>query len=152
MASDGQAWFEWALTRLPGRFPRPSPPTGPYAVRAHGVHADRLDRRQTDDDGTVEGWATLTGTWRHRELHVHTQSPMPQAVPWTNRWTTPPCSPPEDGWPIFPVYPPMTSANLPQRPPQPDEWAELTITQVTHFQPHPTQPVLVVAAEDPERA
>src|SRR5437899_2322083 len=58
----------------------------------------------------------------------------------------------EDGWPLFPVYPAMTSANLPQRPPQPDEWTELTITQVTHFRPHPAQPVLVVAAEDPERA
>lgn len=45
----------------------------------------------------------------------------------------------------------MSTANLPVRPPAPAEQAELTITQISVFHPHPTQPVLVVAAEDPDR-
>ncbi|HEY4455346.1 MAG TPA: hypothetical protein VGN81_13610 [Pseudonocardiaceae bacterium] len=150
---DGTAWFEWPLPRtLELRIPPVAPGKGPYAVRAHSVDVDRLDRRKQYDDGTIEGWAALTGLWRDHELHVHTQNPMPQPVAWTNQWATPPCPPPQDGWPTVPVYPPMTAANLTERPPQPDECAELTITQVTSFRPHPTQPVLVVAAEDPERA
>jgi hypothetical protein len=151
---DGAVWFEWPLPQaLPLIIPQPAPDKGPYAVRAHGVDVDHLDRRvEYGTDGVIEGWTTLAGTWRDRELHVHTQSSMPALEARLGRWTTPPCPPPVGGWPTVPIIRPMTAANLPAQPPQPHEWAALTITQVTHFRPHPTQPVLVVAAEDPERA
>lgn len=140
---DGIVWFERpGPVALPWTS-RPRPPRpGRYAVRAHGIDLDRLDRVQRHDDGTLEGWTTVTGTWRHRELHVSAQTSTPQRGAWTNRWTTPPCPPPAGGWP---------TADLPARSPQPDEQTRLTITQVTVFRPHETQQVLVVAAEDVER-
>jgi hypothetical protein len=149
---DGTVWFEKPLPQAAvAIWPPPPPHQGPFAVRAHGVDLDRLDHPKQHDGGILEGWTTLTGTWRRRELHVRTQTPIPPSEDWTNPWTTPPCPPPAAGWPTAPVHGPATAANLPAEPPQPDEQAELTITQLTQFQPHPAQPVLVVAAEDPER-
>jgi hypothetical protein len=150
---DGTAWFEMPLPRAAiAIWPPPPPRQGPHAVRAHGVDLDRLDHAKHHDGGILEGWTTLTGTWRRGELHVRDQTSTPPVEGWTNRWTTAPCPPPAAGWPTVPIHGPMTAANLPARPPQPHECAELTIIQLTQFQPHPTQPVLVVAAEDPERA
>lgn len=151
---DGTVWFERPLPRpLMARFPPRPPARGPHAIRAYGVDLDRLDRTKRYDGGVLEGWTTLTGTWRQDGLHVDAQTSAPRPSGRTNRWwTTPPCPPPPDGWPTAPVYGGMSSANLPQRPPQPDEQAALTITQQTVFRPHETRPVLVVAAEDPERA
>lgn len=149
---EGTAWFEWPPPRILVLVRPPRPPAkGPYAVRAHGVDLDRLDRAKRHDGGILEGWATLTGTWRRGELHVSAQAPPARPEYRTDRWTTPPCPPPATGWPTAPIPGNMTAANVPTQPPRPDEWAELTITQITQFRPHPTQPVLVVAAEDPER-
>lgn len=152
LAIDGAVWFQPPMARTLARIHPPPPPAkNKYAVRTHGVDLDRLDRTERHDDGIVEGWATLTGRWRQGELHVESQT-APTArdrmVPWTN----PPCPPPEGGWPTVPVHPPMTRANPPVRPPNHDEWPALTITSVTVFSPSATQPVLVVAAEDPELA
>lgn len=152
LVTDGTAWFEPPLAQaLPAIFPPPPPSKSRYAVRVHGVDLGRLDRAKQHDGGILEGWTTLTGVWRQRELHVHAQTPH-EPKTWTDRWTIPPCPPPATGWPTAPIHGPMAAANLPVRPPQPDEQAELTITQLTVFRPHPAQPVLVVAAEDPERA
>jgi len=149
---DGNAWFEMPLPMAAiAIWPPPPPRQGPFAVRAHGVDLDRLDHIKHHDGGILEGWTTLTGIWRQRELLVRDQTSAPAAAGWTNPWTTPPCPPPATGWPTAPIHGPMTAANLPA-PPQPHECAELTITQLTQFHPHPTQPVLVVAAEDPQRA
>jgi hypothetical protein len=149
---DGEAWFERPLARTLVKVHPPRPPhQGPHALRAHGVDVNRLDRVERHSGGVLEGWATLTGTVRGRELHVHEQAP-PAAWRPPKSWTTPPCPPPPTGWPTGPVYHGMTSANLPQPAPGPDEQAELTITQLTIFHPQETQPVLVAAAEDPERA
>jgi hypothetical protein len=149
---DGAVWFEGPHVRvMPSVFPRSAAGKGPYAVRAHGVAVDRLDRRAQYPDGTVDGWTTLTGTWQDRELHVHSQASPSDREVSAHRPTVPPCPAPSGGWPTSAIVRPMTAANLPARPPRPDEWAELTITQVTQFHPDPAQPVLVVAAGDPER-
>lgn len=150
---EGTAWFEPPLARtLVLIHPRPAPRPGRHALRVHGLDVDRLERREEYPGGVIEGWTTLTATWRHSELHTHAQDPTPAAGPRPHRWTTPPCPPPAGGWPVVPLVGAMTAANLPARPPRREDWAELTITQITQFHPQPTQPVLVVAADEPERA
>jgi hypothetical protein len=150
---DGTVWFERPGARTLPLTSRPRPPhPGRYAVRAHGVNLDRLDRAVRHEGGIFEGWTTVTGTWRRHELHVSDQTSISVRDARTDRWTTPPCPPPAAGWPTAPVYGGMSAANLPARPPEADEQRRLTITQLTQFRPHATQPVLVVAAEDPERA
>lgn len=126
--------------------PRPTPRPGGFAVRAHGVDLNRLDRREQHED-VLEGWTTLTGYWRRHQLYVQTQTPWRSpTISQPNRWTTPPCTPPPHGWPDL-----GERANLEPSPPSPDQWQALTITQITQFRPGPTQAVLVVAAEEPER-
>jgi hypothetical protein len=99
LAIDGTVWFERPLPRFAtGRFPQPPHPSR-YAVRASGVDLDRLDRRTSYEGGVVEGWATLAGTWRQRELHVTAQTAAPGSRTWTNPWTRPPCPEPATGWP-----------------------------------------------------
>ncbi|MFJ1761338.1 hypothetical protein ACIOD2_13525 [Amycolatopsis sp. NPDC088138] len=152
---DGETWFERPPWRaMPMTRPRRAPRPGAHALRVHGVDVDRLDRLDEYPGGVVEGWATLTATWRHGELHTQAQEPMSTSAPdaEAGRWTSPPCPPPVGGWPVVPLVGPTTAANLTASPPPQDRWAELTITQITQFRPHPAQPVLVVAAEDPERA
>lgn len=150
---DGTVWFERPLPRASALIhPRPTPRPGRHALRAHGVDVDRLDRREEYPGGVIEGWTTLTATWHHGELHAQAQDPMPAADVEPNRWISPPCPPPAAGWPVVPIVGSMTAANLPAFPPRREQWADLTITQITLFHPEPTQPVLVVAAEDPERA
>lgn len=152
LAIDGAVWFEPPMARTLPRIHPPRPPAkNEYAVRAHGVDLDRLDRTKRHDGGIVEGWATLTGNWRHGGLHVESQT-APSGRDRRVSWTDPPCRPPEGGWPTVPVHPPMTSANPPVWPPSRDEWPALTITSITCFRPSATQPVSVVAAEDPELA
>jgi hypothetical protein len=106
----------------------------------HGVDLDRLDRWEQLDT-VLTGWTTLTGTWRERELHVRSQTAW-QPPARQDPWTVPPCPPPPEGW-----------LSGPQPPaPRRADWPALTITQVTNFHPEPDRNVLVVAAEDPERA
>lgn len=118
----------------------------------HDVDVARLDRFEEYPGGVVEGWTTLTATWHHGELHVQAQEPTPPPEAEAARWTSPPCRPPGGGWPVVPLAGSLTAANLPAPPPRREAWAELTITQITQVHPQPAQPVLVVAAEDPERA
>ncbi|MEV6644533.1 hypothetical protein [Amycolatopsis sp. NPDC051371] len=150
---DRAMWFERPSPRaMPLIHPRSAPHAGRYALRAHAVDIHRLDRREDYPGGVVEGWTTLTATWRHGELHAHAQDPAPTPDGEPNRWTSPPCPPPAAGWPAAPVKDCTVPVNLLTSPPRQEEWAELTITQITQFHPHPTQPVLVVAAEDPGHA
>jgi hypothetical protein len=71
------------------------------AVRVTGADFDAVQDR-FEQDGAVEGLATVTGVWSGEQLQVERQtrpkpSPWPVAVP---RWATPPCPPPPGGWPI----------------------------------------------------
>lgn len=150
---DGTTWFEPPFPRaMPLIHPRPAPRAGRYALRAHGVDTERLARREDHPGGLIEGWTTLTATWRRGELHAHVQDPTLAPAREASRWTNPPCPPPPAGWPGPAGGNSAAAANLSASPPRREEWAELTITQVTQFHPAPTQPVLVVAAEDPVRA
>lgn len=136
---DGDVWFELPLAEV-AIYPPPTPRPSRWAVRAFGVDLNRLDQPETRD-GVRLGWATLTGTWRDHQLHVTEQTPW-QPPAHRSRWTTPPCPPPPGGWPH----------GNPGQPPDREEQAELTITQLTMFHPSRTQPVLVIAAEDVDRA
>jgi hypothetical protein len=148
---DDTVWFERPGARTLVKITPPRPPAkGRYAVRAHGVDLDRLDRRRQYAGGIVEGWTALTGTWRQHELHVLSQTAIPRSA-GRPKWTTPPCPPPTAGWPTAATSGSMPAANLSAQRPGPDEYEKLTITQVTQFHPTATQPVLVVAAEDPTR-
>lgn len=143
MVVDDAVWFEQPLPEpavliTPPRPPRP----GPFAVRAYGVDLDRLAHREMRV-GVLIASATLTGVWRGNEVIVHEQSEPPPWQRWTDRWTTPPCPPPPEGWPYVPER-----GRPPGIPPQPDRWAELTITQVTQFHPAPRHAAIVIAALD----
>ena len=73
-------------------------PVSPAAVRIVAADFDELAGR-FEDDGTVEGFATLAGIWSAGQLHVQNQvvpGPIDARLP---RWLTPPCPAPADGWP-----------------------------------------------------
>lgn len=143
------AWFEDPLPVQLLAFPQlEASEPGPLAIRVHGVDPDRLDRRVRYADGGIEGWATLTGVVRQREMHVRDQEPMSWPTPVAGRWTTPPCPPPVAGWPTGPHYL-VSHPPAPAEPP--DDDAGPMITQETIFRPPGAHPVMVVAAEDPAR-
>lgn len=103
--------------------------------------------RRLEKDGTVEGWATVTGTWSGGRLRVERQAPPgPRPLARTRRWVTPPCPPPEGGWPAGDRNSPELSRDL-------DDLAGTgAAVGVTWFRPSENQAVLVVAAADPEAA
>jgi hypothetical protein len=93
-------WFDPPLARfMPAyRDGPPAPAPSHFAIPIRGADmlavANRYDR-----DGCAEGWATITGTWHATHLLARSQSiqPRPRADPHPR--TTPPCPPPEGGWP-----------------------------------------------------
>ena len=147
LVTDGVTWFERpAPMAMVAIHPPPAPRPGRHAVRAHGVDLAALDRAE-EYRGVLTGWATLTGTWRGHELHVRHQAPPVEPPNPTDRWHTPPCAPPPQGWPEL-----DSIGNPAERPPPSDQWPTLTITTVTLFRVDATHGVYVVAAEDPDRA
>lgn len=143
---EGRVWFEPPLPvpligYLPGHKPAPRPSS--LAVRASGVDLDMLSDR-FEKDGSVSGWATLTGLWRGGLLEV-----VDQREEWRGRsawgpsWTTPPCPPPARGWPEVPE-----GSNIEPAPPE----AIPGMVAVVSFRPTPTQLVLVVATSEPDAA
>jgi hypothetical protein len=112
------------------------------AVRITGADFAALANR-FEQDGAVEGAATVTGVWSGEQLRVDRQTPPPPRSAWVNPWITPPCPPPPGGWPqvtrrgdILLDY----------------DIGDLSDTgaavAVTLFQPGTGQAVLVVAASD----
>lgn len=136
-------WFEPALpVAEPGGVPRRVRPVWKGAVRVAGADFDAVAGR-FDQDGAVEGWAAVTGAWSGGQLVVERQDPPARQPPPRARWVSPPCPPPEGGWPEVPR----------------DGDIELTYdlgdladtgaaTAITLFHPGESQPVLVAAAAD----
>jgi hypothetical protein len=141
---EGEVWFE-RPEPVPLVWPPRPPRPGRFAVRAHGVDLDRLDRRQQHATG-IEGWTTLTGTWQSQRLRVRTQTSWQPPDSRRGRRTDPPCAPPPQGWPRNGEH----GNPMPSAPPD-DEWEALSIMQVAWFHPAGAGPVLVVSAEDPAR-
>ena len=94
-------WFDPPLVvpligYAPGQEPAPTP--SPYAVRAVGADVDDVLGR-FERDGAVEGFATVHGVWLGDGIEVHRQTL--ESPEWRDpRRRTPPCPPPEGGWPV----------------------------------------------------
>jgi hypothetical protein len=114
------------------------------AVRVAGANFDDLENR-FERDGAVQGFARLTGIWSGNLLRVQQQAP-PEGQPRNRvpRWATPPCPPPEGGWPDL-------GSGLGDKNPDFD-LGDLRETGaavcVTLFRPSESQAVVVVAAAD----
>ena len=92
-------WFQPALPIAePGGLERRLRAVWEGAIRVAGADFDAVAGR-FEKDGSVEGWATITGTWSGEQLRVERQdAPVPKPTAHA-RWVTPPCPPPEGGWP-----------------------------------------------------
>ena len=116
-------------------------PVSPVAVRVAGADFDELAGR-FEDDGAVEGFATLTGIWSAGQLRVQRQAiPSPGDARFP-RWVMPPCPAPADGWPRH------GDENV--RCDLGDLRDTGAAVAVTVFRPGQDQAVLVVAAADPD--
>ncbi len=145
--SDDGVWFDPPHTVSLVFTGRPVPMSR-YAVRLDGAD---LGAVATDfgEDGSIPGWATVTGVWRGDQIEVEGQSPVPPAPqrrgPWT-RMTRPPCPPPPGGW--------LTGVNGPEAENLDVDPGDLLTSgaavTLAQFRPGPDQLVIVVAAADEE--
>jgi hypothetical protein len=96
-----------------------------------------------EKDGSVEGWAAVTGTWSGDQLQVERQdAPVPASAAHA-RWVTPPCPAPEGGWP-----PTERRGGIELSYDLGDLTRTGAATAITLFHPGKNQAVLVVAAAD----
>lgn len=142
---DGTTWFDrpGAVFMIFGPIP-----LSKDAVRLEGTGTGTAG---TDfgDDGSMEGWATVTGTWWGDRITLETLSPVPPAEHGPRSgpsWTRPPCPPPPGGWPVGMGGRPADNLTVDYRDLK-DTGA--MVTTVT-FRPEPGRMVLVVAAADEE--
>lgn len=124
----------------PGGAPAPRPST--FAVPVDGADFDHLAYRY-ERDGSIEGYATVYGTWRADRIRIdrQTDEPLEERSP---TWSVPPCPPPPGGWPHgtdeqFGVDVDVDLGDL--------EDTGAAVTTVI-FRPSDDQAVLVVAASD----
>lgn len=137
-------WFEPPLARaLASAGPRRVRPPWRGAVRVAGARFDQLYQR-FECDGSVEGWATLTGIWSADRLGVERQSGPKSPAERAARWVTPPCPAPEGGWPR-----PAWGSGDHDLPYDLGDLQETgAAVGVTVFRPRPDRAILVVAAAD----
>jgi hypothetical protein len=137
-------WFEPAMwIAEPGGMERRVRPVWRGAVRVAGADFDAVARR-FEQDGLVEGWAAVTGTWSGEQLRAERQDPPVRTPAAHARWAAPPCPPPPGGWPVTGRHGDVElSYDL-------GDLAETgAATAITLFHPGPDQAVLVIAAADP---
>jgi hypothetical protein len=136
-------WFEPALPIAgPGGPERRVRPVWKGAVRVAGADFGAVAAR-FEQDGSVEGWAAVTGTWSGEQLRVGRQdAPVPEPAAHA-RWVTPPCPPPEGGWPATECRGDIELSYDPG-----DLAGTGAATAITLFHPGKNQAVLVVAAAD----
>jgi hypothetical protein len=142
-------WFEpamWRWSAEPGGMERRVRPVWRGAVRVAGADFDAVARR-FEQDGLVEGWAAVTGTWSGERLRAERQDPPVRTPAAHARWAAPPCPPPPGGWPVTRRRGDVElSYDL-------GDLAETgAATARTLFHPGPDQAVLVIAAADPAAA
>lgn len=137
-------WFEppvWIAE--PGRPGRRVRAAAKSAVRVTGADFGAVTRR-FEEDGAVEGWATVTGTWSGGQFRAERQDPPAPRPAARSPWVTPPCPPPEGGWPA------AGRLGTPELSPDLGDLADTgAAVAVTWFHPGENQLVLVVAAADP---
>jgi hypothetical protein len=136
-------WFEPAMwIAEPGGLERLVRAVWEGAVRVAGADFDAVAGR-FEKDGSMEGWAAVTGTWSGDQLRVERQDlPVPSPAAHA-RWVTPPCPPPRGGWPATERRGDIELSY---------DLGDLADTgaavAVTLFHPGKNQAVLVVAAAD----
>jgi hypothetical protein len=92
-------WFEPPMpTTLVLVTPRRVRPAWRGAVRVAGADFDHLADR-FEDNGAVEGSASLTGIWSAGQLRAEHQASPQYGHPVLPCWDTPPCPAPPGGWP-----------------------------------------------------
>ena len=92
-------WFQPALPIAePGGLERRVRAVWKGAVQVAGADLDAVAGRFAGD-GSVEGWATVTGIWSGEQLRVGRQDAPVPGLAAHALWVTPPCPPPEGGWP-----------------------------------------------------
>lgn len=136
-------WLEPALPIAGPEGPeRRVRPVWKGAVRVAGADCGAVAAR-FEKDGLVEGWATVTGTWSGEQLRAERQDVPVRAPAAHAQWVTPPCPPPEGGWPATERHGDIElSYDL-------GDLADTgAATAVTLFHPGKNQAVLVVAAAD----
>ena len=132
------------LFRSPGRagLERRIRPVWTGAVRVAGADFGAVAAR-FEKDGSVEGWAAVTGTWSGEQLRVERQD-APVSEPAVHaRWVTPPCPAPDGGWPAT-----ERRGDIGLSYDLGDLTSTGAATAVTLFHPSKNQAVLVVAAAD----
>ena len=137
-------WFEPLLpvaAAAVGGGPRRVRPVSRLAVRVAGADFDELAGR-FEDDGAVEGFATLTGIWSAGQLRVQRQAiPSPGDARFP-RWVMPPCPAPAGGWPR------LTGGDKNLHFDLGDLMGSGSAVAMTIFRPSEDQAVLVIAATD----
>jgi hypothetical protein len=136
-------WFEPALPVAgPAGLERRIRPVWTGAVRVAGADFDAVAAR-FEKDGSVEGWAAVTGTWSGEQVRVERQdAPVPEPAAHAH-WVTPPCPAPDGGWPAT-----ERRGDLELSYDLGDLTSTGAATAITLFHPSKNQAVLVVAAAD----
>jgi len=140
--NDRGDWFEPALPiAAAGGLERRIRPAWTGAVRVAGADFRAVSAR-FEKDGSVEGWATVTGIWSGEQLRAERQdAPVPK--PAHAPWVTPPCPAPDGGWPRTERRGDVELSYDPG-----DLTSTGAATAMTLFRPGTNQAVLVVAAAD----
>ena len=140
--SDGY-WLDLARTVTLSFSPLPSPRSR-RSIRIDGLDLDAVPT-EFGPDGSIPGAVMLTGTWDGVMLYVESQTgarPGRLLDTGSPDWTTPPCEPPEAGWP--------NGMNGVQDQDLDFDLGDLAATgaavSVVIFRPGENQAVLVVAA------
>jgi hypothetical protein len=112
------------------------------SVRVMGADFDALVHR-FEHAGEIEGLAAVRGVWSGESVHVESQGPPKSKQRVFESWVTPPCSPPEGGWPEV-----VRRGDITFDYELRDLEETGQIVAQTIFQPAENRPVLVVAAAD----
>jgi hypothetical protein len=103
-------------------------------------------RSRFEHEGAVEGFTTVTGTWRGDHLRAEEQAPDEGTPYQPAGWVTPPCPAPEGGWP----RPAWGDGDMNLIYDLGDLRETGAVVAETIFRPSDDQAVLVIAAADPD--
>ncbi len=133
-------WFDPPLL-VPLNFNRAAPTPSRYAIPVEGADFDAVGWRR-EQDGGVEGNATIYGQWLGDRISVHRQTDEPPD-PVVLTLVNPPCDAPPGGWPR-----PMDGQSPDDMIFDLGELEGAEAIMVSIFRPDPDRAVLVVATTD----
>jgi hypothetical protein len=134
----------------------PAPEYCELGVDAEGVDLTALEHRR-EKDGAVEGYASLTGTYRGGTLVVEQQARPAPPSSGDEDHDAPPCEAPEGGWPRDPSilrgpgYEPEGDANMMAEQPAMDRYSAEhpgDVVTIALLRPFPDSVLMGVSAVD----